>query len=141
MGSLRYRISLQVFNLISHSTFSHTSRVEYSQRISVPLSPMFYSISKSYFSKLKGSGQKRPNWHFVFFLFVLKSGWCFACDPTLLHMLTFGNKKQTSQKYYRTLIFLLMLGHMQKVSTNEKKRIQLGRFCPEIIPYNIIIIL
>ena len=49
-------------------------------------------------------------------------------------MLTFENKKQTSQKYYRTLIFLLMLGHMQKVSTNEKKRSQLGHFCPE--PFN-----
>ena len=38
------------------------------------------------------------------------------CDPTLLHVLIFGNKKQTSQKYYRTLTFLIMLGHMQKVS-------------------------
>ena len=33
-------------------------------------------------------------------------------------MFIFGNKKQTSQKYYSTLIFLLMLGHMQKVSHN-----------------------
>ena len=35
--------------------------------------------------QLKGSGQKRPNWHFAFFFsFVLKSGWLFACYPILL---------------------------------------------------------
>ena len=50
----------------------------------------------------------------VFFNLCSKVVGFFACDPTLLHMLIFGNKKQTSQKYYRTLIFLIMLG--QKVN-------------------------
>ena len=52
---------------------------------------------------------------FGFFKFVLKSGWLFACDPTLLHIFIFVNKKQT-KKYYRVRTFLIMLGHMQKVS-------------------------
>ena len=56
-------------------------------------------------------------------------------------MLIFGNKKQTSQKYYRTLIFLTMLGHMQKVShflaqMKKNAKCNLGHFCPE--PFNII---
>ena len=36
--------------------------------------------------------------------------------PFATQALIFGNKKQTIQKYYRTLIFFIMLGHMQKVS-------------------------
>ena len=47
--------------------------------------------------KAPSSGQKRPNSHLGFFNFVFKSGWLFACDPTLLDMLIFGNKKQTSK--------------------------------------------
>jgi len=55
-------------------------------------------------------------------------------------MLIFGNKKQTSQKYYRTLIFfIIMLGYMQRVSRfwaqmGKGAGCQLGRFCPE--PFN-----
>jgi len=33
-----------------------------------------------------------------------------------LHTLILGNKKQTSPKKYRTLISLILLGHMQKIS-------------------------
>ena len=68
---------------------------------------------------------------------MLKSGWLFACDPTLLHMLIFGKKKQTSQENYRTLIFLIILGYMQKVShfsaqlKKKNAKCQLGHFCPE----------
>ena len=77
-----------------------------------------------------------------------------ACDQTLLHMLIFGNKKQTSQKYYRTLIYLTMLGNMQKVShfsllsTNEKKcktsvraflpralQLIVSKLCSFVVPY------
>ena len=47
---------------------------------------------------MKGSGQKRPNWHFAFFKFLLKSGWLFACDPTLLHMLIFLEIKNKPAK-------------------------------------------
>ena len=43
--------------------------------------------------------------------------------------------KQTSQKNYRTLVFLLVLGHMQKFShfwaqMKIHPKCQLGRFCP-----------
>ena len=39
-----------------------------------------------------------------------------AKKRSFLHTLILGNQKQASQKNYRTLIFLVMLGHMQKVS-------------------------
>ena len=47
--------------------------------------------------------------------------------------------KKWSQKYCRTLIWLIMLGHMQKVShfwaqMRKNAKCQLGRFCPE--PFN-----
>ena len=54
-------------------------------------------------------------------------------------MLILGNQKQTSQKkYYTTLIFLIMLGHMQKVSNSQAQmkkhpKCQLESFCPSII--------
>ena len=56
---------------------------------------------------------RAPNLHSlrVTKLFICAQKWL-----TFLHMIIFGNKKQTSQTYYRTLIFLIMLGHMQKVS-------------------------
>ena len=47
-----------------------------------------------------------------------------------------GNIKQTNQKKYRTPIFLIMLGHMQKINhlwaqMKTDPKCQLGRFCPE----------
>jgi len=60
-------------------------------------------ISMPYFSKELGDARnKRSN--------------NAATKTKLLHTLILGNKKQTSQKKYRTLIFLTMLGHMQKIS-------------------------
>ena len=58
---------------------------------------------------------------------------------SFLHTLILGNQKQTSQKKYKTLIFLIMLGHMQKIShfcaqMKKDPKCQLGRFCPE--PFN-----
>ena len=41
--------------------------------------------------------------------------------PNIIAYVIFGNKKQTSQKYYRTLILLTMLGHMQKSATFQQK--------------------
>ena len=57
-----------------------------------------------------------------------------ACDPTLLHMLIFGNKKQTSQKYY----FLNNVGLQAKsqplLSTNEKKcKMSVRTFLPRAL--------
>ena len=68
--------------------------------------------------QLKGSGQKRPNSHFGFFKLILCSKVVDFLHVTQHYciMLIFGNKKRTSQKYHRTLIFLIMLGYMQKVS-------------------------
>ena len=58
---------------------------------------------------------------------------------SFLHTLILGNKKQTSPKKYRTLISLILLGHMQKIShfwakMKKDPKCQLGRFCPE--PFN-----
>ena len=58
---------------------------------------------------------------------------------SFLHTLILGNKKETSPKKYRTLISLILLGHMQKIShfwakTKKDPKCQLGRFCPE--PFN-----
>ena len=53
--------------------------------------------------------------------------------------LILGNKKQTSPKKYRKIIFIILLGHMQKIShfwakMKKDPKCQLGRFCPE--PFN-----
>ena len=62
-------------------------------------------------------------------------------NRSFLHGLILGNKKQTSSKKYRTLIFLIMLGHMQLKSAffgakmKKDPKCQLGRFCPE--PFNL----
>jgi len=53
-------------------------------------------------------------------------------------MLVFGNKKQTSQKYYRTLIFLIMLGYMQKAShfsaqMKKKRKMLVRTFLPRAL--------
>ena len=58
---------------------------------------------------------------------------------SFLHTLIIGNKKQTSPKKYRTLISLILLGHMQKIShfwakMRKDPKCQLGHFCPE--PFN-----
>ena len=57
-------------------------------------------------------------------------------------MLIFLSKKQTSQKNYRTLIFLITLGHMQDVrhfwaQMKNNAKCQLRHFGPE--PFNLIL--
>jgi len=47
-----------------------------------------------------------------------------------------GNQPLLSPKKYRTLIFLIMMGHMPKIShfwakMKKDPKCQLGRFCPE----------
>ena len=64
---------------------------------------------------------------------------CHREKPSFLHTLILGNQKQTSQKIYKTLIFLITLGRMQKIrhywaQMKKGPKFQLGRFCPE--PFN-----
>ena len=75
-----------------------------------------------------------------FFLICAQKWLIFCMWPNIIAYVIFGNKKQTSQKYYRTLILLTMLGHMQKVShfsaqMKKNAKCQLGHFCPE--PFDI----
>ena len=56
-----------------------------------------------------------------FFSFVLKSGWLFACDPTLLRKYMFYDIFGRFVFYFQKLTYAIMLGHMQKLFTFEHK--------------------